>query len=415
MTPPFPPLPLPEGITESYLPSHDLNYHLLSAGSSKKPLLLLLHGFPELAFSWRKIMTTLAEEGYYVVAYDQRGYGRTTNWDTRPFATVDLTTFSFTRLVRDALILVSALGYTQVACVIGHDFGAVAASMCALMRPDVFRSYVLLHSTCCLDWHGPRDDRWFTIESVITMSHPFKGSPSLPFDTVSNPITTTPSEDIHQALAELPEPRKHYKWYYSSQQAAPDLSHPPENLHDFLRGYFHLKSASWSGNTPFPLSSWTAPELAKLPYYYVMPLSSGMRDSVALFMANSEPDPAPSSSWLLDADLSVYAAEWSRTGFQGGLNWYRVGTSPALTCDVEVFAGRKITVPALFVAGAKDWGMHQEPGVLEKMKNAYSEGMFRGVRVVESAGHWVQQEQPGRVAELVLGFLGEVKDQGISF
>ncbi|PBP22570.1 alpha/beta-Hydrolase [Diplocarpon rosae] len=389
MTPPFPPLPLPEGITESYLPSHDLNYHLLSAGSATKPLLLLLHGFPELAFSWRKIMTALAEEGYYVVAYDQRGYGRTTNWDTRPFATVDLTTFTFTRLVRDALILVSALGYTQVACVIGHDFGAVAASMCALMRPDVFRS-------------------------VITMSHPFKGSPSLPFNTVSNPTTTTPSEDIHQALAELPEPRKHYKWYYSTQRAASDLSHPLENLQEFLRGYFHLKSASWPGNTPFPLSSWTAPELAKLPYYYVMPLSSGMRDSVALSMANSEPDPAPSSGWLPDADLAVYAAEWSRTGFQGGLNWYRVGTSPALTCDVEVFAGQKITVPALFVAGAKDWGMYQEPGVLEKMKDAYSQDMFRGVRVVEGAGHWVQQEQPGRVAQLVLGFLGEVKVRAIS-
>ncbi len=136
------PLPLPPGITESYLPSHDLTYHILSAGEHNKPLILCLHGFPELAFSWRKIMPAVALEGYYVVAYDQRGYGRTTGWDTREYSFVDLNTFTFTRLVRDAVILVNALGYKEVACVIGHDFGAVGASMCALMRPDLFKSYV---------------------------------------------------------------------------------------------------------------------------------------------------------------------------------------------------------------------------------------------------------------------------------
>jgi len=87
-------------------------------------------------------MPAIAAQGYYVVAYDQRGYGRTTGWDTRPFSEVDLNSFSFTRLVRDAVILVNALGYKEVKCVIGHDFGAVAASMCALMRPDLFKSWV---------------------------------------------------------------------------------------------------------------------------------------------------------------------------------------------------------------------------------------------------------------------------------
>jgi pimeloyl-ACP methyl ester carboxylesterase len=140
MSAPAPSLPLPAGITEFYLPSHDLTYHVLKAGNPKKPLILCLHGFPELAFSWRKIMPTIADEGYFVVAYDQRGYGQTTGWDTRDFSSVDLNTFTFTRLVRDTVILVNALGYRKVACVIGHDFGAVVASMCALMRPDLFMS-----------------------------------------------------------------------------------------------------------------------------------------------------------------------------------------------------------------------------------------------------------------------------------
>lgn len=77
--PPFPPLPLPDGITESYLPSHDLTYHVLSAGDPKNPLILCLHGFPELAFSWRKIIPQIAAEGYHVVAYDRKRYRNTTS------------------------------------------------------------------------------------------------------------------------------------------------------------------------------------------------------------------------------------------------------------------------------------------------------------------------------------------------
>jgi pimeloyl-ACP methyl ester carboxylesterase len=134
------PLPLPPGITESYLPSHDLNYHLLSAGDPRKPLILCLHGFPELAYSYRKILPAIADEGYHVVAYDQRGYGRTTGWDAREYSSVDLNNFRFTVLVRDAVILVNKLGYKEVACVIGNDFGGYAASLCALMRPDIFKS-----------------------------------------------------------------------------------------------------------------------------------------------------------------------------------------------------------------------------------------------------------------------------------
>jgi len=58
-----------------------LSMHVLEAGEAGHPRVLLLHGFPELAYSWRKIMLPLADAGYHVVAPDQRGYGRTTGWD----------------------------------------------------------------------------------------------------------------------------------------------------------------------------------------------------------------------------------------------------------------------------------------------------------------------------------------------
>src|ERR1700681_4006384 len=99
-----------------------LDMHVLEAGfeSAGRPLVLLLHGFPELAYSWRNVMAPLASAGFHVVAPDQRGYGRTTGWD--PDYDGDLRSFRALNLVRDALGLVSALGFRSIAAVIGHDF-----------------------------------------------------------------------------------------------------------------------------------------------------------------------------------------------------------------------------------------------------------------------------------------------------
>jgi pimeloyl-ACP methyl ester carboxylesterase len=121
-----------------------LAMHVLEAGFETKgrPCILLLHGFPELAYSWRKVMLPLAAAGYHVVAPDQRGYGRTTGWDSAYDG--DLDSFRIPNLVRDALGLVSALGYRSVAAVIGHDFGSPVAGFCAVIRPDVFRSAALM-------------------------------------------------------------------------------------------------------------------------------------------------------------------------------------------------------------------------------------------------------------------------------
>jgi pimeloyl-ACP methyl ester carboxylesterase len=75
-------LSLPVGIRSRHVQiATGLNMHILEAGEPDgRPLVLLLHGFPELAYSWREVMTPLAGAGYYVVAPDQRGYGRTTGW-----------------------------------------------------------------------------------------------------------------------------------------------------------------------------------------------------------------------------------------------------------------------------------------------------------------------------------------------
>ena len=91
--PDLPPLDaalLPPGLRARYVPDiNGLRIHILESGfeTPDRPCVLLLHGFPELAYSWRKIMPPLAAAGFHVIAPDLRGYGRTTGWDAATTAT----------------------------------------------------------------------------------------------------------------------------------------------------------------------------------------------------------------------------------------------------------------------------------------------------------------------------------------
>src|SRR6202790_3932545 len=366
----LPDIPLPTTIRSRFV--EDINglcMHVLEAGFETKgrPCVLLLHGFPELAFSWRKVMPQLAAAGYHVIAPDQRGYGRTTGWDADYDG--DLASFRLLNLVRDALGLVSAFGYRSVDAVVGHDFGSSVAAWCALVRPDVFRS-------------------------VVLMSAPFAGPPPVPFNTADKPTKPKPEDPVHRDLAALPRPRKHYQWYYSTRAANADMLQAPQGVHDFLRAYYHHKSADWKDNKPHPLKGWSAEELAKLPTYYVMDLANNMAETVAEEM----PSPAAiaANRWLPERELCFYSAEYARTGFQGGLQWYRCGTSGAFSAELETWSGRSIDVPSCFISGKQDWGTYQRPGVFEAMQATACTQML-GVHLVDGAAHWGQQEQPEKV------------------
>ncbi|HET8996059.1 MAG TPA: alpha/beta hydrolase [Acetobacteraceae bacterium] len=380
--PPLPPLDpalLPPGVRPRFIDGiNGLRVHLLEAGFEPptRPMVVLLHGFPELAFSWRKVMPLLAEAGFHVIAPDQRGYGRTTGWS--PEYDTDLSPFRLLNLARDVLELVFRFGRRSVAAVVGHDFGSPVAAWCALTRPDVFRRVALL-------------------------SAPFGGPPALRFGP--DAPGQAPA-DIHAALARLDPPRQHYQWYYSTRPANADMHHPPQGLHDFLRAYFHHKSGDWPGNRPFQLAGWIAPELAKLPTYYVMQLHRTMPETVAEAMPS--PEQIAACAWLPERDLAVYAAEYGRTGFQGGLNWYRCRTSGRDEAELGLFSGRTIDVPAMFIAGARDWGIHQVPGALERMQHQACTRMT-ACRLVPGAGHWVQQERASEVAAHLLDLLGEAE------
>jgi pimeloyl-ACP methyl ester carboxylesterase len=380
---PLPQSVLPPGIRSRFVEDiNGLRMHILEAGfetrsdkSGNRPLILLLHGFPELAYSWRKVMLPLAAAGFHVVAPDQRGYGRTTGWDGNYDG--DVASFRMLNLVRDVMGLISALGYRSVEAVFGHDAGSHVAAWCSLIRPDVFRS-------------------------VAMMSAPFSGAPSLPFNT-DNDGPKNARDSIHDDLAALKRPRKHYQWHYSTRPANDDMWKCPQGVHAFMRAYYHHKSADWKQNQPFPLKSWTAGELEKMPTYYIMDLNENMAQTVAKEMPSASEIAA--NKWLPDAELAVYAVEYGRNGYQGGLQWYRCNTSGANTAELQLFSGRTIDVPSCFIAGKNDWGIYQRPGgdMIKMQKDAVTNML--GCHLVDGAGHWVQQEQPERVSELLVDFL----------
>jgi pimeloyl-ACP methyl ester carboxylesterase len=362
-----------------------LDVHILESGfeTPGRPLALLVHGFPDLAYGWRDLMPLLADAGYHVVAPDQRGFGRTTGW-VNDYDT-PLAPFSLLNSVRDAVGLTFAMGYQQTAVVVGHDFGSPIASYCALIRPDVFPALVLL-------------------------SAPFPGPPSFPLNTAIGDAASVKTSDVAQKLAAalegLDPPRALHQHYLATRGANDDLSHPAQGLHEFLRTFFYVKSGDWPGNDPHPIDPPTAEAFASLPTYYIMEQGKTMSENIAPFRPS--PVDIEACDWLTEAELAVYVEEYGRAGFQGGLQTYRIYADPTLNAELRLFSGRTIDVPSLFVAGNRDWAPYVAPGAIDLMaKKAMTK--FHGTKWIDGAGHWIQQERPRELSETLMSFLREIK------
>ena len=109
--------------------------------------------------------------------------------------------------------------------------------------------------------------------------------------------------------------------------------------------------------------------------------------------------------WLSDSDLKVFTEAFTKTEFQGAINWYRASSDPELRAELGILFAKQISPPTWYLAGEADWGTYQTPGALERMATQACQD-FRGSIMVPAAGHWVQQEAADTVNAALIKFLG---------
>jgi pimeloyl-ACP methyl ester carboxylesterase len=268
---------------------------------------VLLHGFPELAYSWRHQVEALSGAGYRVLAPDMRGYGRSPAPD-------EVAAYDILELCDDVAHLLDERGLERAA-IGGHDWGATVAWHFALLHPE-------------------------RVPCVAGISVPL----------VPNP-----------PAAPLPIMREHFGedfyiiWFQEPGVAEAALARDTRRT--------LLTPAVWN-----PDWAARADENPRVPKF------------------------------MTEDDVAVYLGEFERTGFRGGLNWYRnIDRNWELTRQYD---DRTVEMPALFMAGTRDSAIQWMPP--DVMKGRVTD---LRIELIEGAGHWLQQERPDEVNAALLALL----------
>jgi pimeloyl-ACP methyl ester carboxylesterase len=304
------------------------------AEQGKGPLVIMCHGFPELGYSWRHQLQALGEAGFHAVAPDQRGYGKTDCPDP-------IEAYNILQLVGDIVGLVQALGQEK-AVIVGHDWGAPVAFHCALLRPDIFHSLILL-------------------------SVPFSPRPWGGFK---------PTELMKLMAGDL----NFYMLYFQ------EPGRVEKELEANIRETMIKTLYSASGDPP-PEKRWN----------FLFSKEQKFIDTA--FM------PAVLPKWLTEKDIDVFTEAFERTGFRGGVNWYRnIDRNWELT---PFLSGAKIQQPSLFIAGELDGVIAMSRGAFDHLEKNMPN--LKQKILIPGAGHWIQQERPQEVNNLIIEFLKKVQ------
>ncbi len=312
--------------TERIIETNGVRLHTVETGERGAPVVLLAHGFPELAYSWRHQIPVLAAAGYHVLAPDQRGYGRSSRPD-------NISDYNIADLSADLIGLLDDVG-AQTAVFVGHDWGAPVAWSTAQLHPD-------------------------RVAGVVGLSVP-------PVPRAQVPPT--------QAFRKVFGDNFFYMLYFQEPGVA-----------DAELGADAAKTMRRM------MGSLRPPGDQAAALRMVRPGPEGFIERIP------EPDALP--SWISAQELDHYIAEFTRTGFTGGLNWYR-----NLDRNWEIMANPAaptVAMPAMFVAGADDpvLGFMRRDRAAEVVTGPYHEV------IIDGAGHWLQQERPDEVNEVLLDFL----------
>lgn len=312
--------------TERLVETNGVQLRVVEAGERGAPVVLLAHGFPELAYSWRHQIPVLANAGYHVLAPDQRGYGGS----SRPEAIED---YNIVALCDDLVGLLDDVG-AERAVIVGHDWGAMVAWNFPLLHPD-------------------------RAAAVVGLSVPPVPRPLRP-----------PIEIWREQFGE-----NFFYILYFQEPGVADANLSRDTRETMLRVFGGPRRPEDHGAS--------ARMLAPGPEGWVERL----------------PQPIALADWITADEFDHYVEEFTRTGFTGGLNWYRnFDRNWELTADTPAAT---ITVPSLFITGSKDVvrTFTRSDRATEVVTGEYEE------LVIDGAGHWVQQERPDEVNQALLKFL----------
>ncbi|MER5772174.1 alpha/beta fold hydrolase [Streptomyces sp. NPDC001985] len=302
--------------------------HVVEHGEG--PLVVLVHGFPESWYSWRHQIPALAAAGYRVAAIDVRGHGRS----FRPEAREE---YGILHLVSDVVGVIGALGGTEPAVVVGHDWGSATAAHTALFRPDLVRAVGLMSVP-----YAPRDEH----------------IPSVAFASLA------------------PEGTEFYMSYF--RRPGPAEAEIEEDTRAWLRGFYSALSAGTGDMGVF-----------------LVPEGRRMRDAF----------PAATPGWLTDEVLDRCLAEMGDGAVTPALNRYRCMDSDwSLT---GAWAGLPVRRPALYIGGDQDAPTRWMEAAIRAFPRT-----LPGARthILEECGHWMPQEKPDEVNELLIDWLNSLPE-----
>jgi pimeloyl-ACP methyl ester carboxylesterase len=305
------------------------------------PLVVFCHGWPESWYSWRHQLPAVAEAGYRAVAMSMRGYGGTG-------APQDIGAYTISHLVGDVVAVVNSTG-EDTAVVVGHDWGAPVAWYSALMRPDMFRGVAALS----VPWIPPIG--------------------ALPEGITMNGL-------MAQAAGEN---RDYYRLYFQEPgKAEADLEADVERT---IRGVLYTISGDAISDGALE-QGWDG----------FFPAGESVTDQLVV--------PATLPGWLTEEDVAFYVSEISRTGFRGGLNWYR--NINALPACLAPWVGSTIRQPSFYMGGSTDLIAGNTPAAIELTRSSLAD--LRHLEILEGAGHWLQQERPDEVNSALVAFLRNI-------
>jgi pimeloyl-ACP methyl ester carboxylesterase len=304
---------------------NDIDMAYYEAGPRQGVPIILCHGFPELAFSWRHQLKALAAAGRWVIAPDQRGYGLT----SRPDAVAD---YDMAHLTGDIVGLLDHLG-VEKAIFCGHDWGGIVVWQMPLMHPD-------------------------RVAGVIGLNTPF--------------MARAPLDPI--ALMRMRfGPDMYIVWFQTPDEPEAFLGRDVEKTMRFFM------------RRPAALAAAAAPPEGGSTFAF--------KDLIAQW------DPSDQGSQLLTAEeLAAFVETFQRTGFGGGINWYRNFTRNWEASDG--LPARVDGVPCLMITAEKDVVL--SPAMAEGMPGMIGD---LEMHMIGDCGHWTQQEKPEEVNRLILDWM----------